>query len=164
MGTRKISDRRSILCGESFQQVFTELEPPFNFKLIGAGEREIKLTPQFKGADILLKIENIEQPGNYRILHNDQTLTIFSVNSWPQESQMDFYSEEELGNIFANGFVINDYTQANEIVLQSRFGKELWKQFLFIAILLLIVEMIIARTGTKKEFASAKVPEPALKS
>lgn len=164
MGTRKILDRETVSCGESFQQLFTDLEPPYNFKLIGVGDSEIKLTPQFKGTDVLLRIENIEQPGNYRILHNDQTLTVFSVNTWQEESQMDFFSNNDLERVFPNVFVINNFADADEVILQSRFGKELWKQFLFFAIILLLIEMVVARTSSKKEFIKTTIQEPVLKS
>jgi len=164
MGTRKLADRQAIKCGESFQQVFTDLEPPYNFGLTGPGESEIKLTPQFKGADVLLRVENIEQPGNYLILQNEQVLSIFSVNPWMEESLMDFYNGDELRNLFKDIFVINDLAQAEETILQSRFGKELWKHLLFLAIVLLLIEMAVARTGSKREFLKAKVGESALKS
>lgn len=163
MGTRKVVDRISIRSGETFRQRFTDLEPPFDFKLKAAGEEEIKLTPEFRGADVLLKIENTEQPGNYRILHNDQTLTVFSVNPWKEESQMVFYSEKELNSILSNLLIIADRSAAEQLILQSRFGKELWKHFLLIAIILLFLEMVIARTGSKKEFVKSEVQEMALR-
>ena len=163
MGSRKVLDRQSILCGESYQQLFTDLEPPYNFKLIGPNETEIKLTPNFKGTDVLLKVENVEEPGNYRITHNDQTLTVFSVNPWKVESQMDFFSNDELEKLIPNTHVINDYNKASEIILQSRFGKELWKHFLFFAIILLLIEMIVARTSSKKDFKKTTMEESLAK-
>jgi hypothetical protein len=163
MGSRKVLDRQTLLCGESYQQLFTDLEPPYNFKLIGPNEIEIKLTPQFKGTDVLLNAENIEQPGNYRILQNDEILTILSVNPWKEESQMEFISNDELENIIPNVYIIDDYTKAEEMILQSRFGKELWKHFLLVALVLLLVEMVIARTGSKKEFIKTGLNEPVFK-
>jgi hypothetical protein len=163
MGSRKVLDRQSILCGESYKQLFTDLEPPYNFKLIGPNETEIKLTPNFKGTDVLLKVDNVEEPGNYRITHNDQTLTVFSVNPWKEESQMDFFSNDELEKLIPNTYVIDDYNKASEIILQNRFGKELWKHFLFFAIILLLIEMIVARTGSKKELKKATVEESLAK-
>lgn len=163
MGSRKVVDRQTLLCGESFQQLFTDLEPPYNFKLIGPNDFELKLTPQFKETDVLLSAENIEQPGNYRILHNDEILTILSVNPWKQESQMEFVSNDELENIFPNVYTIDDYTKAEKVIMQSRFGKELWKYFLILAIILLLVEMVIARTSSKKEFIKKGIQEPVFK-
>lgn len=163
MGSRKVVDRQSLLCGESYRQLFTDLEPPYNFKLTGPNETEIKLTPNFKGTDVLLSVQNIEEPGNYRIVHNDHILTVFSVNPWEEESQMDFFSNDELKNLIPNTNVIDDFNKASEIILQSRFGKELWKHFLFLAIILLLVEMIIARTGSKKEFVKTTVVDSTAK-
>lgn len=163
IGTRKVLDRQAIRCGESFQQVFSDLEPPYDFKLISADGGEIKLTPEFKGADVLLKVEDLEQPGNYRLLHNDQTLMVLSVNPWQEESRMEFLTEKDLDDLYPDMYVIKDQKQAEEIISQSRFGRELWKHFLLLAILLLFIEMIVARTGSKKEFVTERVQEPALK-
>ena len=110
-----------------------------------------------------MKVENVEEPGNYRITHNDQTLTVFSVNPWKVESQMDFFSNDELEKLIPNTHVINDYNKASEIILQNRFGKELWKHFLFFAIILLLIEMIVARTSSKKDFKKTTMGESLAK-
>lgn len=164
MGTRKVADRQTVKCGQSFQQVFTDLEPPFEFRLTGPDEKGIKLTPLFRGADVLLSIENIEQPGNYRILQNDKTLSVISVNPWKEESAMDCYTGDEVRDLLPDVLLINDLTQAEELILQRRFGKELWKQFLFLAIAMLFIEMAVARTGSKREFLRAGVENTVLKS
>ena len=41
--------------------------------------------------------------------------------------------------------IVNDPESLNAVVLQSRFGVELWNYFLIAAILAALVEMIVAR-------------------
>ncbi|MCB0296136.1 MAG: hypothetical protein KDG51_13065, partial [Calditrichaeota bacterium] len=47
---------------------------------------------------------------------------------------------------------LDDTANISEAVQQSRFGKELWKYFLMAAFILLFVEMLLARTGARKEY------------
>lgn len=162
-GTRKIIDRQMIRCGETYQQMFSNLEAPFNFQLRAAGEDEKKLTPRFKGPGVFLQAKELLIPGNYRIMQNGNPLVLFSVNPWKQESEMNFYSEGEITERFPHTVFLSDYEQIAANILKSRFGKELWLHFLTLAFILLFVEMLVARTGSKKEFSQLKVQEPAVK-
>jgi hypothetical protein len=151
-GTQKTVERIQLHCGQDFMQSFSNLKPPFNFTLKMPGNQVLKLNPIFRGSDVILRVAAIELPGNYYIYQNNRLLTLFSVNHWPQESVMSFWNTEDLPQIFPNAIVIENPESAAQLIKQARFGKELWKHFLLIALILLFLEMIVARTGTKKEF------------
>lgn len=150
-GTRKIKDRQSVRCGEIFQQQFSNLEAPFDFKMVGRSDTDVRLSPRFRGSNIFLEMRETEIPGNYRLLNNANTLGVLSVNPWKEESQMDFYSAEDLQTILPNSNFLNATDNLVEAVRNNRFGKELWKYFLIAAFIFLIIEMIVARTGAKQE-------------
>jgi len=162
-GTRKIEDRKLVKCGESFQQIFWNLEPPFDFKLVGLSDQEVKLTPHFKGSKILLETEDLSIPGNYQILQQGNVLSTFSVNTWTEESEMMAYEESRLKEIIPNMIYIDDFDSISSKIMETRFGREYWSFFLWVALILLIIEMITARTSSRKILNKSKSFEEAVK-
>lgn len=152
-GARKVADRQALRCGLVFQQQFTNLEAPFEFRVSGGSGAEIKLTPRLRGSTVFLEFRETELPGNYRFFHNDEILSILSLNSWKEESRLRFYNEEKLKEILPAVNYLGSIGGIAAEVQKNRFGKELWKYFLIAAFILLGVEMILARTGAKKEYA-----------
>lgn len=148
-GTQKVLDRQQIRTGEIYQQQFTNLEAPYDFQMEGDNAVAVKLNPRFKGADVFLEFRESSLPGNYLLRHNNKTLSVVSVNSWPEESEMAFYTSEGLLSFLPDAYYFNDPATIAEQVQQSRFGQELWRHFLIAAFILLLIEMIVARTGNK---------------
>lgn len=154
-GTRKIADRQQIHSGAIFQQQFSNLEAPFEFRILDSKDVERKLTPRFRGSSVFLEFRESEFPGNYRLLHNSDILSVVSVNHWKEESQFVFYDGGEAQGLFPGSALLNSTENIAAEVQNRRFGKELWKHFLIAAFILLIAEMILARTGAKKEYTEA---------
>jgi hypothetical protein len=160
-GTRRIPDRKKVLTGNIFQESFANLEAPFEFQVLGSKDVEIKLNPRFRGSNVFLEFRETEIPGNYRLLHNADILSVVSVNPWKEESQFVFYEKGDMQELFpGSNFIENPDNLAAE-VQNRRFGKELWRHFLIAAFILLIIEMLLARTGAKKEYADGAQGEPA---
>jgi hypothetical protein len=158
-GTQKIVDRQRVKCGNVFQQQFSNLEAPYEFQIMGSREMEIKLTPRFRGSNVFLEFRETELPGNYRLLYNDNILSIISVNPWKEESQLLFYGEDDIRDLLPGANYLNSLENMANEVQNRRFGEELWKHFLIAAFILLILEMILARTGAKKEFSAEEGEE-----
>jgi len=53
-------------------------------------------------------------------------------------------------------FYINPWDDIEKSILQSRYGKELWKTFLWIAFGLLALEMFLARSRKKEMVTEEK--------
>ncbi len=94
--------------------------------------------------------------GNYLVYSGSKIIDEFSVNLNPQESVVKYLStgdfEKYLKEINFKGKYIN--VEKNEdpakVVTQSRFGSELWRFFLLIAIILALVEMAVAKNAKKE--------------
>lgn len=152
-GARKVSDRQALRSGLVFQQQFNNLEAPFEFRVLGGAGAEIKLTPRLRGSTVFLEFRDTELPGNYRFFHNENLLGILSLNPWKEESRLHFYNEDRLKEILPTVNYLGNLGNLAAGVQKNRFGKELWKYFLIAAFMLLGVEMVLARTGAKKEYA-----------
>lgn len=94
--------------------------------------------------------------GIYDLVSGSEVLDRKSVNHDPAESVTASANETELKEYFnksgaANEPVILDYGAAlTEEINQARFGTELWKFFLLLALLTAITEMAVARVGKKE--------------
>jgi uncharacterized membrane protein len=94
--------------------------------------------------------------GNYKVYSGKSIIDEFSVNTDPLESVTKYLTitdfENYLKKIKFKGKFINVTKNEDpaKIVLQSRFGSELWRYFILMAIILAIVEMAIARNAKKE--------------
>lgn len=103
--------------------------------------------------------ENTNETGNYILTENDKIKNIISVNHDKSESIQGYESfnsfEEYLDKISFKG-KLYELKRGEEIttqVTQARYGSELWKWFIMLAVIIAAIEMLIAR-NTKKELAS----------
>jgi len=94
--------------------------------------------------------------GSYKFLSGEKLLASSTINTDPAESVTEYLSEGEfdeyLEKISFNGKHIRIDKNENpvQMILQARFGSELWRYFVLIAILLALVEMTIARNAKKE--------------
>lgn len=99
--------------------------------------------------------------GNYKVFSGANILTEFSVNVDPHESVIRYMTnsdfEDYLKKINFKGKYISVGKNDDpvKVVTQARFGSELWRYFIFIAIVLALIEMAVAR-NTKKEIVGIK--------
>ncbi len=107
----------------------------------------------------ILRYKKTNLAGVYNIVSNDKIITGFSVNHHKSESKQEYLSTKDFEK-FLEGFnfkgqliEIKPNENPIESINQSRFGTELWKLFVLLAIITAIVEMIISRNN-KKEFQS----------
>ncbi len=117
--------------------------------------------PALHGAGITLAPRHLTQPGCYRVMRGKECLTMFAVNTDPKESDTRLIAGDEMEKVLTSLGVpsaavtsIRAADGLQERVLQSRYGVELWRHCLVIALLLALAEMFIARTA-RSEVAPA---------
>jgi hypothetical protein len=114
----------------------------------------VNLTGEERGDFLIYR--DTKMAGNYEIFSDDQMLEDISVNTDPSESITEYLSGEDLREYskkinFKGTFITMDKNDNPvNIILQARFGSELWKYFLLMAIFLALLEMTLAR-NIKKE-------------
>ncbi len=108
------------------------------------------------GSSLTFQLKRFELPGCYDLKSTTATLSSIAVNTDNRESDTRKVSEAELNDFWNRMNIptssVRSIDQAGPIqatVLESRFGVELWKYCIAIALLLALVEMLIARDGTK---------------
>jgi hypothetical protein len=94
--------------------------------------------------------------GNYKFYSGDKLLSAATVNTDPAESVTQYLTksdfEDYLDKIdFGGKYIpIEKNENPSQMILQARFGSELWRYFVLLAILLALIEMTIARNAKKE--------------
>jgi hypothetical protein len=143
--------RTNIKTGETYQQTFRFLRPPFEFTLVKPSGIEEKISPEFKGSEIVLRVKDNYEPGNYRLKQNNEILGVYSVNHSPEESIQQYYNKSELEKIIPGLVWIPEQENLISQVTKTRFGLELWPYLLSAVFVLLLLEMLLAYTGSRKQ-------------
>ena len=100
-------------------------------------------------------IDDTEQPGIYRLFDGENVIGQWAVNYDAQETETTPISVDELQTTLAMDHIItvDPGSPLEQALQETRFGTELWKWLVGIALLLLLVESILAR---EKSFAQAQ--------
>jgi hypothetical protein len=105
---------------------------------------------------LVVRIEDTYSPGIYSIFTRsasvgEEVVDRFAVNINPADmdpQKMDLTGvESKLAGL--SFFYIDPQEDVEKSILQSRYGKELWKTFLWIAVSLLGLEMFLSRSRKK---------------
>jgi uncharacterized membrane protein len=103
-----------------------------------------------------LSYSNTNVAGLYKFYSGEKQIENISINTDPAESKTEYADESEFEEYldrikFAGKHLpIDKESNITEKIMQARFGSELWRYFLLVAIILALVEMTIAR-NTKKD-------------
>ena len=136
-----------------------------NINLKNTNVSQIKITKPDKTDEFInlkdnsgrdyLAYSNTNISGSYKFYSGDNQIENISINTDPTESKTEYADESEFENYleqikFAGKYVsIDKESNITEKIMQARFGSELWRYFLLVAIILALVEMTIARNAKK---------------
>ena len=111
-----------------------------------SGER-LRLEPEPVGGQYLWKIPHVSEAGIWRLRAEGAEVDAFAVNSDARESALAPVVPEYVRSVFADAEVhfLNPGDDLRLAVLGNRHGRELWREFLILALGLLLAEQWIAR-------------------
>lgn len=111
------------------------------------------VSPQDDHGVAALHISQTYQPGVYRLNDRGREIDRFAVNVRPEECDLTALDRDQFAAALgAKKFhLLEMQTSMAGLISEFRFGKELWQLFLWIAALLLIVEMLLARGMTSED-------------
>jgi len=124
------------------------------FKLVeNGGQNELIPSQRIVGAKLIIEIPKNDLPaGNYSLIRSRdaQKFTNLAFNYSKTESQIDFYSAEELKKAFVGRKNIQVYQNMDSEAFLANFedrnkAKLLWRYFLIAALLALLAETLLIR-------------------
>ncbi len=136
-----------------------------NLNLKNASPSQLKIVKPDKSEEFINLSENTGRDylsysktniaGSYKFYSGDNLLEDISINTDPTESKTIYADESDfeayLKEIKFDGKYISVDKESNitEKIMQARFGSELWRYFVLVAIILALIEMTIARNAKK---------------
>lgn len=136
------------------ERSLSDLDPSASIELLAPDGSKELLAPNFSGKTAYLTIRDASLPGVYQIAANDSTVDMFAVNVPPDETiqaYLEVSEVEEKFTDFSTAVLGVDDEAFLEEIRRNRHGKEIWKPVLIAALLLLAVEMVIARSNPAVE-------------
>ena len=156
----KDNSNQEYLAGDEVEiNLADNLSPQIKIERPDKSDDFLNLDKQLKNNYI--SYDKTKTVGNYKVFSGSNLINEFSVNTDPRESVTKYLTESDFNdylkkiNFKGRHIVIIKDEDPAKVILQSRFGSELWKYFILIALLLAIAEMTIAR-NTRKEMTNVK--------
>ena len=145
-GHAKKSDQTYLV----YQELKTDVAGVDNFANFQVEKPDGKLTkviPQIGEGTYKIKFKDNNVAGIYSLYAEDRLINRWAVNPDPDESDVTAIDANKIKEIIGEGKIIS--IQKGEalasVVTTSRYGRELWKYLIGIALFFLIIEMILAR-------------------
>ena len=140
-----------FLVGEKIRKEFespkiekVDLVDPDNFK--------VTLIPEPFKDKLVLKLDELKKPGIYRLQSGTEIIDQLAVNLDVRDSDFEPLTDAELKNNLKdspNLLVIGPDQDLEKEILKIRYGKELSKNFLWLALIFLILEMYLSKSRKK---------------
>lgn len=126
------------------------------FELRGPDGTMQRIVPKALPSGMVFPVEAPGFPGVYTLNAGDEVLRAFSVNTDPLESDLTRADEPMIEDFLAQLGIarfatLTQESNVQQAVTQLRFGVELWKYMIALAILCALLEMLIARDRKQQE-------------
>ena len=115
------------------------------------GEQAIVPAAESAAAGFQIKIPALDIPGAYELWHGTQRMTAVAVNIPARESELQPAREDSYEPILGGTrTTVREEASVQAAILEGRFGRELWKLCLFLALAFLVAEMLVGRVGKRE--------------
>lgn len=136
------------------EEIIIKLKKPIknNLTLLSPDGKETLINEKEMPNPLTVNLGKLSKAGNYILKSDGEQLALISINLNSIESVLEKIEEEDFEKFIKDISpnlkfkIFKNNTDPIGVIKQERFGTELWKLFLFLAILCAIIEMIIART------------------
>ncbi len=115
--------------------------------------RTYSIPPEEDKGTLVLYPKPTDLPGIYRISYIGREIDRFAINLDPAEGDLSSVDVDQF--VAALGapecHLLGSDRNLAAVISEMRFGKELWHLFLWVAVILLVVEMLLSRTAPTEE-------------
>ncbi len=151
-----LNQRELLFAGDDVTRTLTALTEK-RFALVTPQGDTSQLSPSMQAGDVIFNLGRLQEPGIYRILGDDKPVDLFAVNFPPEESTLEYLPVEKLTEKIPGARLIplEENADAATVIASARFGKELWKPFVFLGFIFLLLEMAVAKSGKQPKAESS---------
>lgn len=141
-----------FFAGQPAQLRFPGIPAAAAFELRGAQS----LVPLIETAPVgyVVKFPGIAAPGAYELWQGNRRMAAVAVNIPTRESALELAPETAYQAVLGGKrTVLDERSNIESAIHAGRFGRELWKLCLYIALAALLAEMLIGRVGKREAIA-----------
>jgi len=154
--TSNRSSAKRYLAGEDIEVDISRFRLP-QVKVVRPDKSEEFINLDTNMKSNFWKYKNTDLIGVYKFYSEDKLINAAAVNVNLEESNLKQIAPDDFESLIKqNGFtgvILNmDNNNYKEEIIQARYGSELWKLFLIIALILALIEMYVAKSA-KNELA-----------
>jgi hypothetical protein len=152
LATAQPSDGEELFVGAPLRWDLSQVPEDRELNCITPRGERVILRPTGQRGYAVATFEDTEEPGIYRFSLGDQMLAAFAVNVDLAESHLEPIETKEARRFLGEEQVLAIPPDADleTAILQSRYGRELWKAVLWGVLALLVVEMVLGKSGRGK--------------
>jgi hypothetical protein len=127
------------------------------WRIVDEAGHEVPSHLEARGGGTRLVSDPLEHPGLYHVTLGGEPRASFAVNPDVRESDLAALPMPTLLSVFPAGRaqVLQPGADLARRVREARYGRELWGEFLLLALLLLVAESVVGRWGMTSPAASA---------
>jgi hypothetical protein len=161
---RSIEYLGSLEAGGSFEGTIGELstwniggDVSGGIQLVSPEKSVEDLLPSQSRSGAFVRITEYGHPGIYSLQSGEKTLALLPFNVDDAESSAEMITPDQVSEML--GVDMREIQPGSDLgtsVRQARFGRELWKEFLLAALILLIIESLLGRTSPPKAAGDEK--------
>lgn len=102
---------------------------------------------QQEGSTILYVSDQLQQTGLYNLQKQDSTLAIMAFNDNRSESDLSYFSRDDLKKSLPDGgnILLGSKGSLKDAVTQTNLGMQLWKLCIILALIFLAAEILLIR-------------------
>jgi len=152
LATAQPADGQELLVGATLSRDLAAVPEGQAVSCETPGGDRIILRPAGQRGYSLVTYEKTDQPGIYRFYLGEGLLSAFAVNTDLAESDLKRLETDRARALLGSEgvFAVGPDAELETAILQSRYGRELWKAALWGVFLLLAAEMVLGRSGRSK--------------
>jgi hypothetical protein len=116
-------------------------------KLVKGNQSIIPDVRQQEGSTILYVSDQLQQTGLYNLQKQDSTLAIMAFNDNRSESDLSYFSRDDLKKSLPDGgnILLGNKGSLKDAVSQTNLGMQLWKLCIILALIFLAAEILLIR-------------------
>ncbi len=127
--------------GNDISRTIANFKGDGKFQLYLPGGESIIIPPRFIGGKYAIHVEDLPQAGIYFVVADDETVDMFAANVVPDEGDLSPLTDDLKKSMPVKWLDVDK--ELGPQLFSARFGMELWRPLLIIALLLMLIEMAI---------------------
>jgi len=103
------------------------------------------IEPKIQQDHVLIEITHTDLAGIYQLRVGTRVIAKYAVNVDTRESDLTRRQPDQTADLLPQAILVPEQANLASAITKTRYGRELWKEFLWIVLGLMVAEMLIAR-------------------